>query len=75
MAYEQLELEQPFRQLLWIAYNMRRAQIRFNSHSDYNNRKQVNYWQQKMDDALATMGINDQTDFKNNKITFENHGT
>lgn len=64
------KLELPFRQLLWQVFKLREAEKQYNLYLSYNNRKNVKYWQTKVDDTLATIGVDDQTDFKNMTITF-----
>lgn len=62
-------LEHPFKQLLWILYNLRKAEIKYDSFSGYNNRQQIKYWRKRADDILTIIGIDENTDFKNMELT------
>lgn len=62
-------LEHPFKQLLWILYKLRMAEKRYAEYLNFSNRKEVAYWQKKADEILATIGIDENTDFKNMQLT------
>lgn len=63
--------ESPFTQLLWVMYKLRKAEKVYNEFLSYSNRKQVKYWQDKADEILKTIGIDDNTDFKNLKLEIQ----
>jgi len=60
--------ESPLAHLLWVMYKLRKAEKQYNDFLNFANRKQVKYWQDKADEILATIGIDDNTDFKNLKL-------
>ena len=64
--------ENPLAQLLWIMYKLRKAEKQYNEFLNFTNRKNVKYWQDKADEVLAKIGIDDTTDFKNMQLTIIN---
>lgn len=65
--------ENPLAQLLWIMYKLRKAEKLYNEYLNFTNRRQVKYWQEKADDILAEIGIDDNTDFRNIQLTIIDH--
>ena len=63
--------ESPLAQLLWVMYKLRKAEKVYNEYLSFQNRKQVKYWQDKVDEILKTIGIDDDTDFKNLKLEIQ----
>lgn len=57
-------------ELLWICYKLRQAEKTYGNYGSYNNRNTVRYWQTKLDEKMAIIGIDENTDFKNDEIKF-----
>lgn len=63
--------ENPLAHLLWVVYKLRKAEKQYNEYLSFQNRKQVKYWQDKADEILSTIGIDEHTDFKNIQLKIE----
>lgn len=61
-------LHNPFRKLLWQIYKLREAEKAYNLY-DGKTIRNVSYWQSQIDDTLATIGIDENTDWKNLQLT------
>ncbi len=68
-------LDTPFKQLVYILFKLREAEKYHAEHHGYAALAKVKEWRAKADKALASMGVNKDTDFRNAEIKIVSHET
>ena len=64
------KLELPFKQLLWTLWKLRLAQRNYENLSTPATRENLRMWKDNTDKLFKTLGVDENTDFKNIQITF-----
>jgi hypothetical protein len=70
MNTKQEKLDLPFRQLLWILFNLRKWEELHRLQGGSHYAKYVQRWQVKADQMLSQMGVTEEMDFENIEFTF-----